>query len=65
MALCVQAHRGNGGEVQRVRNSKGADQTNKNEHRECDVIDNISYKIALEILRMNVAFIASQIGRTD
>ena len=44
---------------------EGADQANENEHTERDVIGTISYDIALEILRMNVAFVAAQIGRSE
>ena len=41
---------------------EGADQANKNEHSERDRIDTVSFDLALEILRMNVAFIAAELG---
>jgi hypothetical protein len=42
---------------------EGADNTNGNIHSSRDTIDHINYDFALEILRMNVAFIAVEIGR--
>lgn len=39
---------------------EGADNTNHTVHSANDTIDRISYDLALEILRMNVAFVASQ-----
>jgi Zn-dependent M28 family amino/carboxypeptidase len=41
---------------------EGADQANENEHSPRDRIDTISFDLALEILRMNVAFIAAELG---
>lgn len=41
---------------------EGADSTNENIHSDRDIIGHINYDLALEILRMNVAFIASEIG---
>ncbi|MGY1607548.1 MULTISPECIES: M20/M25/M40 family metallo-hydrolase [unclassified Geodermatophilus] len=40
---------------------EGADQANEREHSERDRIDTISFDLALEILRMNVAFIAAEL----
>jgi Zn-dependent M28 family amino/carboxypeptidase len=42
---------------------EGADNTNSNIHSSRDVIDHINYDFTLEILRMNVAFVASEIGQ--
>ena len=41
---------------------EGADNTNNNVHSARDTLDKVSFDLALEILRMNVAFIASEIG---
>ena len=41
---------------------EGADNTNGNIHSSKDTIDRINYELALEILRMNVAFVASAVG---
>ena len=41
---------------------EGADSTNEKVHSENDTIDRIDYDTALEILRMNVAFVATEIG---
>jgi hypothetical protein len=41
---------------------EGADHTNSTIHSDQDIIDRINYGLALEILRMNVAFIASRLG---
>ena len=41
---------------------EGADSTNENVHSANDTIDRIDYDTALEILRMNVAFVATEIG---
>jgi len=41
---------------------EGADNTNSNIHSANDTLDKIDSEIALEILRMNVAFVAEQIG---
>jgi hypothetical protein len=43
---------------------EGADNTNSNIHSDRDTINHINYDFALEILRMNVAFVASEIGKT-
>jgi Peptidase family M28 len=42
---------------------EGADNTNSNIHSSKDVIDHINFDFALEILRMNVAFVAGEIGQ--
>jgi peptidase M28-like protein len=41
---------------------EGADSTNKRIHSAKDTIDKIDYETTLEILRMNIGFIASEIG---
>lgn len=41
---------------------EGADSTNQNIHSDRDIIGHINFDLAQEILRMNVAFIASEIG---
>jgi hypothetical protein len=41
---------------------EGADNANSNIHSEKDTLDKIDLEIALEILRMNVAFVGEQIG---
>ena len=41
---------------------EGADNTNKRVHSERDSLDKIDFEIAHEILRMNVGFIAGEIG---
>lgn len=41
---------------------EGADNANSNIHSANDTLDKIDLEIALEILRMNIAFIAGQIG---
>ncbi len=41
---------------------EGADSTNDNVHSEKDTLDKIDPEIALEILRMNVAFVAEQLA---
>lgn len=40
---------------------EGTDEANHNEHTSNDTLDRINYELALDILRMNVAFIASQL----
>jgi Zn-dependent M28 family amino/carboxypeptidase len=42
---------------------EGADQANPNDHTGDDLLVNINYDIALEILRMNVAFAALTVGK--
>jgi len=42
---------------------EGADNTNENIHSARDTIDHIDYETALEILRMNVAFVATEVGK--
>jgi Zn-dependent M28 family amino/carboxypeptidase len=42
---------------------EGADSTNGNIHSDQDTLDHINYDFALDILRMNVAFVAGEIGR--
>ncbi|HEY0100005.1 MAG TPA: M28 family metallopeptidase, partial [Pyrinomonadaceae bacterium] len=42
---------------------EGADRTNQNVHTEHDTLLHINYDLLLEILRMNVAFVATAVGR--
>jgi hypothetical protein len=42
---------------------EGADSTNSNVHSMKDTIEHINYHLALEVLRMNVAFLAGEIGQ--
>jgi Zn-dependent M28 family amino/carboxypeptidase len=49
-------------QVPAVLTIEGADNTNVNIHSENDTLDKIDPEIALEILRMNVAFVAEQIA---
>ena len=42
---------------------EGADNTNHAVHSAADTIDDINYDLLLDILRMNVAFVAETIGR--
>lgn len=42
---------------------EGTDQANENEHTANDTLDHINYELMLEILRMNTAFIASELDR--
>jgi Zn-dependent M28 family amino/carboxypeptidase len=42
---------------------EGADNTNDNIHSAKDTLDKIDYEIAVEILRMNVAFVATELGK--
>lgn len=44
---------------------EGADNTNERIHSENDTIDHIDYDTTLEILRMNVGFLATQIGNAE
>ncbi len=44
---------------------EGADNTNENVHSANDTIDRIDYETAVEILRMNVGFLATQIGNAE
>jgi Zn-dependent M28 family amino/carboxypeptidase len=44
---------------------EGADNANGNIHSSTDTIDRINYDLALEILRMNVAFIATAVGNQE
>ena len=41
---------------------EGADSANDNVHSANDTLDKIDYEIALEILRMNVAFVVEKIA---
>jgi hypothetical protein len=41
---------------------EGTDSTNSNIHSNADTIDHVDYDFALEILRMNVAFVANEVG---
>ena len=49
--------------IQAVLTIEGADNTNGNIHSSRDTIDHINYDLALDILRMNVAYIASEVGQ--
>jgi hypothetical protein len=51
-------------EIPAVLTIEGADSTNGNVHSEADTIDHVTYDFAVEILRMNVAFVASEVGMT-
>jgi Zn-dependent M28 family amino/carboxypeptidase len=42
---------------------EGADSTNGNIHSIGDTLEHINYDLALEVLRMNVAFLAGQLGQ--
>ena len=42
---------------------EGADSTNGNIHSINDTIEHINYDLAVEVLRMNVAFLANAIGQ--
>ena len=42
---------------------EGADSTNGNVHSDVDTIGHVTYDFTLEILRMNVAFVANEVGR--
>jgi Zn-dependent M28 family amino/carboxypeptidase len=44
---------------------EGADNTNSTVHSSNDTIDRIDYDLALEILRMNAAFTASEVGHAS
>jgi Zn-dependent M28 family amino/carboxypeptidase len=44
---------------------EGADNTNRAVHSAADAIDDINYDLLLDILRMNVAFVAETIGRAS
>jgi Zn-dependent M28 family amino/carboxypeptidase len=44
---------------------EGADSTNGNVHSDVDTIGHVTYDFTLEILRMNVAFVANEVGRAD
>ena len=41
---------------------EGADSTNGNVHSAADTLDHVTYDFALEILRMNIAFVANEVG---
>jgi Zn-dependent M28 family amino/carboxypeptidase len=45
-----------------VLTSEGADSANRNIHSSRDTIDKIDYDLALEILRMNIAYVASELA---
>lgn len=51
--------------IQAVLTIEGADNSNRNIHSNKDTLDRINYDLALEILRMNVAFVASEIGQAS
>jgi hypothetical protein len=42
---------------------EGADSTNGNIHSINDTIEHINYDLVVEVLRMNVAFLANAIGQ--
>ena len=48
-------------QVPAVLTIEGADSTNVNIHSEKDTLDKIDSEIAVEILRMNVAFVAEKL----
>ncbi len=52
-------------EMPAVLTIEGADSTNGNVHSGADTLDHVNYDFALEILRMNVAFIANEVGRAS
>jgi hypothetical protein len=52
-------------EIPAVLTIEGADNTNGNVHSGSDTLDNINYDFTLEILRMNVAFIASEVSQAS
>jgi peptidase M28-like protein len=52
-------------EIPAVLTIEGADNTNGNVHSGSDTLDNINYDFTLEILRMNVAFIASEVNQAS
>jgi hypothetical protein len=52
-------------EIPAVLTIEGADNTNGNVHSGSDTLDNINYDFTLEILRMNVAFIAGEVNRAS
>jgi Peptidase family M28 len=52
-------------EIPAVLTIEGADSTNGNVHSGADTIDHVNYDFALEILRMNVAFVANEVGRAS
>jgi hypothetical protein len=51
--------------IQAVLTIEGADNTNSNIHSNRDTIDHINYDLALDILRMNVAYIAGEVGHAS
>lgn len=55
----IQAH------IPAVLTIEGADSTNGNVHSEADTIDHVTYDFAVEILRMNVAFVANEVGQAS
>ncbi|MDZ4619369.1 M28 family metallopeptidase [Bacillus cereus] len=52
-------------EVPAVLTIEGEDSLNPNEHTANDTLEHIHYPLALDILRMNVAFIASQVTNLE
>jgi hypothetical protein len=42
---------------------EGADSANGNIHSMHDTLEHINYELTVEVLRMNVAFLASEIGQ--
>jgi peptidase M28-like protein len=52
-------------EIPAVLTIEGADNTNGNVHSGSDTLDNINYDFTLEILRMNVAFVAGEVNRAS
>jgi hypothetical protein len=51
--------------IQAVLTIEGADNTNSNIHSNRDTIDHINYDLALDILCMNVAYIAGEVGHAS
>jgi Zn-dependent M28 family amino/carboxypeptidase len=52
-------------QVPAVLTIEGTDDANHHIHSANDTLSHINYALALEILRMNVAFVAAVVGSTD
>jgi len=52
-------------EIPAVLTIEGADSTNGNVHAGSDTVDHINYDFTLEILRMNAAFVASEVDQAS
>ena len=53
------------GGVPAVLTIEGADNTNSTVHSAADTLDHINYDFLLDILRMNIAFVATRLGRAS